>query len=68
MEHRSLASWLLDMSVQNFYFVLLFNKKNNMKYFKYLSIGQMLATSIQLFAYSQCLFDKMLLNHAYGNA
>ena len=67
MEHRSLASWLLDMSVQNFYFVRLFNKKNNMKYFKYLIIGQMWATSIQLFAYSQCLFE-MLLNHAYGNA
>ena len=38
--HRSLASWLLDMSVQNLCFDCLCNKKNNMKYFKNLIIVQ----------------------------
>ena len=46
----------------------LFNKKNNMKYFKKLIIVQMWATSIQLFAYIQCEFNQIVLNHAYGNA
>ena len=55
------------MSIQNLCFDHLLNKKNDMKYFKNLIIVQMWATSIQLFAYIQCQFDKMLLNHAYGN-
>ena len=42
------------MSVQNLSFDRLFNKKNDMKYFKILIIVQMLATSLQLFAYIQC--------------
>ena len=44
--HRSLASWLMDMSVQNLRFGRLFNKKNDMKYFKNLIIVQMWATRI----------------------
>ena len=32
--HESLASWLLDMIVQNLCFDILFNKKNDMEYFK----------------------------------
>ena len=53
----------MDMSVQNLCFDRLFNKKNDMKYFKNLIIVQMWATSIQLFAnmYIQCM------NHAYDS-
>ena len=42
------------MSVQNLRFDRLFNKKNDMTYFKNLIIVQMWAARIQWFAYIQC--------------
>ena len=54
--HRSLAFWLMDMSVQNLCFDRLFNKKNDMKYFKNQIIVQMWATSIHYCLHSMLIW------------
>ena len=55
------------MSVQNLCFDRLFNKKNDMKYFKNLIIVQMWATSIQLFA-NMTTFNVWIMLMTMSNA